>query len=469
MSAETRLFNTLTGRVEPLAPIRPGEIGMYVCGVTVYNRGHIGNFRTFVATDVLRRALRYQGYRVTEVMNVTDVDDRIIQQALLAGKSLRDFTAEWIQAYDEDAARLGLERPEHNPRATDHIPEMIALVERLQARGHTYAADGGVYFRIASFPDYGKLSRLDVEGIQAGARVDTDKYEKENARDFVLWKAKADEPEWAQWDAPFGRGRPGWHIECSAMSMKYLGETFDLHCGGEDLVFPHHENEIAQSECGTGRPFVRHWMHVKHLLVEGETMSKSKGNFFMIPDLLERGHRADAIRYLLASSHYRKPLNFTFEGLTQAATALERVRGLVQRLREVTREGPAGPAEEAVVEARKVFEAALADDLNTPEALAGVFGLVTRANTLLAEGAMTGEGASAVLREIESMDRVFGVLLPASEEDRLGPEEQALFDERQDARKKREFARSDAARARLEALGVVLEDTAKGTRWRRRR
>jgi cysteinyl-tRNA synthetase len=464
-----RLFNTLAGRVEPLVPLRPGEIGMYVCGVTVYNRGHIGNFRTFVATDLLRRALRYAGYRVTEVMNVTDVDDRIIQQAQAAGKSLRDFTAEYIQAFEEDAARLGMERPEHNPRATEHIPEMIDLVGRLQARGHTYTADGSIYFRIASFPDYGRLSRLDVAGIQAGARVDTDKYDKENARDFVLWKSKEDEPEWAQWDAPFGRGRPGWHIECSAMSMKYLGETFDIHCGGEDLVFPHHENEIAQSECGTGKVFVRHWVHVKHLLVEGETMSKSKGNFFTVPDLIEKGHRADAIRYLLVSSHYRKPLNFTFEGLTQARTALERLRGLWQRLAETTREGPPGTAEEAVRDAREVFAAALADDLNTPEALAAVFGLVTRANTLLAEGAMTREGAALVQREIESMDSVFGGLLPAAEEDRLSPEEQAFFDERQEARKNREFARSDAARARLEALGVVIEDTPKGTRWRRKR
>jgi cysteinyl-tRNA synthetase len=253
------------------------------------------------------------------------------------------------------------------------------------------------------------------------------------------------------------------------MSMKYLGETFDIHCGGEDLIFPHHENEIAQSECGTGKAFVRHWMHVKHLLVEGDTMSKSKGNFFTIPDLIERGHRADAIRYLLASSHYRKPLNFTFEGLTQARTALERVRGLWQRLAEATREGPPGPAEGAAGDARQVFAAALADDLNTPEALAAVFGLVSRANTLLAEGSMTREGAALVQREIESMDSVFGVLLPAAEEDRLSADEQALFDERQDARKKREFARADVARGRLEAIGVVLEDTPTGTRWRRKR
>jgi len=467
---EMRLFNTLTGRVDALVPLRPGEIGMYVCGVTVYNRGHIGNFRTFVATDLLRRALRYAGYRVTQVMNVTDVDDRIIQQAQAAGRGLGEFTAEYIQAFEEDARRLGLERPEHNPRATEHIPEMIDLISRLQARGHTYTADGSVYFRISSFPDYGRLSRLDVAGIQAGARVDADKYDKENARDFVLWKAKEDEPEWAQWDAPFGRGRPGWHIECSAMSMKYLGETFDLHCGGEDLIFPHHENEIAQSQCGTGKPFVRHWMHVKHLLVEGETMSKSKGNFFLVPDLLERGHSPESIRYLLAGAHYRKPLNFTFEALTGAAAALERVRGLVQRLADVTREGTAEPAEQAVSAARETFAAALADDLNTPEALAAVHGLVTRANSLLGEGAMTREGADRVQRELASMDSVFGVLLPwAEQEGRLSAEEQTLFDERQEARKQRDFARADAARARLEAMGVVLEDTPRGTRWRRKR
>ena len=467
---ELRLHNTLTGRVEPLLTSRPGEVGMYVCGLTVYARGHIGNYRTFVATDLLRRALRYKGYRVTEVFNITDVDDRIIQQARAAGKGLQEFTAEHVAAFFEDMERLGMERPEHLPRATEHIPEMIDLIARLQARGHTYTADGSVYFRIGSFPEYGRLSRLDVGGIQAGARVDTDKYDKENARDFVLWKAKEDEPEWAQWDSPFGRGRPGWHIECSAMSMKYLGETFDLHCGGEDLVFPHHENEIAQSRCGTGKPFVRHWIHVKHLLVEGETMSKSKGNYFTIPDLVERGHRPDAIRYLLAGAHYRKPLNFTLEGLGQAATALERVRGLVQRLSEVTASGPPGPAEEAVRAAEDAFAAALADDLNTPEALAAVHGLVGRANGLLAEGALTRDGAALVLRQLEGMDRVFGVLLPAGAgEDRLSAEEQAVFDERQAARKARDFARADAARARLEAMGVVLEDTPKGTRWRRKR
>jgi cysteinyl-tRNA synthetase len=441
---------------------------MYVCGLTVYNRGHIGNFRTLVATDLLRRTLRYKGFRVREVMNITDVDDRIIEQATKAGRDLRAFTAEFIRAFEEDMAALRMERPEHVPRATEHIPEMIALIERLRSRGHTYSVGGSVYFRIASFPEYGRLSRLDASGIQAGTRVDTDKYEKENARDFVLWKAKEDEPEWAQWDAPISRGRPGWHIECSAMSMKYLGETFDIHCGGEDLIFPHHENEIAQSTCGTGKPFVRHWMHVKHLLVDDETMSKSKGNFFTIPDVRERGHAPEAIRYLLTSAQYRKPLSFSFEGLDQAAAALERVHGLVRRLDEVDREGPAAEAAEACAGARAAFDAALSDDLNTPEALAAVHGLVSRANGLLAGGALTGSGAALVRSELQAMDDVFGVLLPP-EAERLSREEQALFDERQDARRRREFARADAARARLEAMGVLLEDTQKGTRWRRKR
>jgi cysteinyl-tRNA synthetase len=467
MTPDLRLFDTLRQAVVRFEPERPPEVRMYVCGLTVYDRGHIGNFRSFVATDLLRRTLRYKGYRVVEVMNITDVDDRIIVKAREAGRDLTSFSTEHIRAFEEDMARLRMEAPEHVPRATEHIPEMIDLIERLGARGHTYSADGSVYFRIASFPDYGRLSRLDVAGIQAGARVDTDKYEKENARDFVLWKAKADEPEWAQWDAPFGRGRPGWHIECSAMSMKYLGETFDLHCGGEDLIFPHHENEIAQSECGTGQPFVRHWMHVKHLLFENETMSKSKGNFFTIPDLIERGHHPEAIRYLLVGSHYRKPLNFTFAGLEQAKASLYRIRSLVQRLGEVEREGPVGPAGALVATARTEFDAALSDDLNSPEALAAVHGLVNGANALLAEGALTREGAAAVRAEFTSLDAVFGVLLPG-DEDRLSAAEQALFDERQEARRRRDFGRADAARKQLEELGIVLEDTPKGTRWRRK-
>jgi cysteinyl-tRNA synthetase len=461
------LYNTLSGRPEPLAPEKHGEVRMYVCGPTVYGRAHIGNFRAFVATDLLRRTLRYKGLRVKEIMNVTDVDDKIIQLAARAGQDLRTFTAEHIRSFEEDRAALRLETPEHLPRATDHIPDMIALVERLIARGHTYTADGSVYFKISTFPAYGKLSRLDVAGIKAGARVDTDKYDKENARDFVLWKAKAEEPEWAQWDAPFGRGRPGWHLECSAMSMKYLGETFDLHCGGVDLIFPHHENEIAQSEAATGQPFVRHWMHVTHLLVDNETMSKSKGNFYTIPDLVERGYRPDAIRYLLSAAHYRKPLNFTWDGLHQAATSIDKVQGFVRRLDEVDREGPGSPAvEQAVARAREAFARALDDDLNTAEALAAVHELVNEGNRLLVEGAVTREAAGRLRAQLESMDSVFAVLLPG--EDRLSSEEQALFDARQEARRRREFQKADEHRQKLEDMGVILEDTPKGTRWRRK-
>jgi cysteinyl-tRNA synthetase len=461
------LYNTLSGRVEPFAPEAPPDVRMYVCGPTVYARAHIGNFRTFVATDLLRRALRYKGYRVNEVMNLTDVEDRIIRFADEAGQDLRSFTSPHVSAFEEDMAALRMERPEVMPKATEHVPEMVGLVSRLIDRGHTYSADGSVYFRIASFPDYGKLSRLDVSGIKAGARVDNDRYEKEDARDFVLWKLKGDEPAWAQWEAPFGKGRPGWHLECSAMGMKYLGETFDLHCGGVDLIFPHHENEIAQSTCGTGKPFVRHWMHVEHLRIEDETMSKSKGNTFTLPEIVARGHHTDAVRYLLSAGHYRKTLNFTWEGLNQAAAALEKIRGFARRLQEVEREGPVDDAaRQAAQRAEEAFDQALGDDLNTPEALAAVHGLVNEGNALLASGSLTRGSAAVLLKQLEAMNDVFAVLLPV--EDRLSPEEQALFDGRQEARRQRDFARADALRQQLEALGVLIEDTPKGARWRRK-
>lgn len=464
-----RLHNTLSGAVEPFAPADPKEVRIYVCGLTVYSRGHVGNYRTLVATDLLRRTLKLAGYGVREVMNITDVDDRIIDLASQDGKDLAAFTSDHIRSFEVDRQTLRMEAPELVPRATDHIPEMVALIGRLIERGHTYSADGSVYFRIGSFPKYGALSRLDVEGIKAGARVDTDKYDKENARDFVLWKFKANEPAWAQWNAPFGTGRPGWHIECSAMSMKYLGETFDVHCGGVDLIFPHHENEIAQSEAATGVTFVRHWMHVQHLLIENETMSKSKGNVFTIPELVEKGHTPAAIRYLLLSSHYRSTLNFTFEGLKQAQAALDRIHGFVVRLGEVERDGPAAPGVTALTERCAAgFNEALADDLNTPRALAAVHELVSEGNVVLASGAATREDAKILREALGHTDRIFGVFCPDAE-DELGAEERVLFDERQEARRVRDFARADAARAALEAGGVVLEDTASGTRWRRKR
>ena len=314
-----RLTNTLSGKIEPLEPIAPPKLGFYACGPTVYNRAHVGNFRTFVAIDVLRRTLTHLGYRVHEVMNVTDVDDRIIQLAQQAGQDLASFTAQHIRGFEEDMKTLRIQKPEHVPRATEHIQDMIALVERLSARGHTYTADGSVYFRIASFPEYGRLSGLDAAGIQDGARVDSDKYDKENARDFVLWKFKSDEPAWAQWEAPFGHGRPGWHIECSAMSMKYLGETFDLHAGGEDLIFPHHENEIAQSESLTGKPFARYWVHTG-LLHMGEEKMAHSGIFVTVKSALEVTP-APALRLYLLSQSYRTPFTYLPE---QVGAAVKR-------------------------------------------------------------------------------------------------------------------------------------------------
>jgi cysteinyl-tRNA synthetase len=464
-----RLHNTLSGKLEEIIPPEGQPVRMYVCGPTVYSRAHIGNFRTFVATDVLRRTLKFLGESVLEVMNITDVDDRIIQLASAQNTDIASFTESPTKAYLEDLATLRIEVPEIMPKATEHVPEMVALIERLMERGHTYTVDGSVYFRIGSFPGYGGLSRLDVSGIKAGARVDTDKYDKEDARDFVLWKLKGDEPAWAQWDASFGRGRPGWHIECSAMSMKYLGETFDLHCGGIDLIFPHHENEIAQSECGTGKLFARHWMHVDHLLVENETMSKSKGNVYNIPDLLGKGFRSDQIRYMLTQSHYRKAFNFTWEGLAQVETALARIQTFWNRLAEVT-EGAGAPADEkvgpAAASALSTFEAALADDLNAPEALAAVHGLVSEGNTLADRGLLNVAGAGVLLDALKRMDQVFACFEPVGG-DALSPEEQALFDARQEARKRRDFAAADGARKALAERGVVIEDTAKGTRWKR--
>ena len=464
-----KLYNTQSGRTEEVSPLDGRAIRMYVCGPTVYSRAHIGNFRTFVATDVLRRSLKFLGNSVLEVMNITDVDDRIIQLASAKDTNLHDFTESPTQAYLEDMATLRMERPEVLPKATDHIPEMVALIEKLMANGHTYTVDGSVYFRIASFPAYGGLSRLDVSGIKTGVRVDTDKYDKEDARDFVLWKLKGDEPAWAQWDASFGRGRPGWHIECSAMSMKYLGETFDLHCGGVDLIFPHHENEIAQSECATGQVFAKHWMHVDHLLVENETMSKSKGNVYNIPDLLARGFGSAQIRYMLAQSHYRKAFNFTWEGLAQVETALARIHAFWNRLAEESgRVGAHVPAEvsRAAEIALATFEGAIANDLNAPEALAAVHGLVSDGNTLADRGLVAGDGARCLLDTLQRMDTVFACFEPP-QGDRLSLEEQSLFDARQDARKRRDFAAADAARLALQQKGVILEDTAKGTRWKR--
>ncbi len=397
--------NTLGSRKEPFVPLHPGEVRIYTCGPTVYDFAHIGNFRTFVFQDILRRFLRSRGFHITQVMNFTDVDDRIITRAFEAGTDIRTFTERYIEAYLADRRALGLEMPEHMVRATDHIDDMVQLIERLTAKGFTYVSDGSIYFRISKFPAYGKLSKLDVAGIQAGARVDVDRYDKADARDFALWKAP--KPGEFFWETSIGPGRPGWHIECSTMAMKYLGDTLDIHTGGVDLTFPHHENEIAQSEAATGKPFVRYWMHAEHLLVDSEKMSKSLGNFFTLRELLAQGHKPSTLRFLLASVPYRRQLNFSDDSLKQAAGSVERLRNFVARL-DAGKFPPGDSASsEGAARAEQSFEAALEDDLNTAQALASVFDLVREANTAMDRGEFRAGDAAPVRHALDIFDAIF--------------------------------------------------------------
>src|SRR5258705_1840993 len=391
---EIQLHNTLSGKIEPFVPLKPGHVGTYTCGPTVYDYAHNGNYRTFVFQDVLRRFLRLRGFKLNHVMNLTDVDDRIIANAAAAGLGIREYAEKFVQAFFTDCKTLSIESPEHWIRATDHIGDMVALIEKLQQNTYTYPSEGSIYYRIMKFPDYGKLSKVDLSGIQAGARVDNDRYEKESARDFALWKAA--KPGEHFWETEIGAGRPGWHIECSAMAMKYLGETLDIHTGGIDLAFPHHENEIAQSEGATGKPFARYWLHAEHLLVEGEKMSKSLGNFFTMRDLYEKGYKPSALRYALASVPYRRQLNFTFDGLQQATSSVERIRNFADRLRQG--KFPAGASsnmKERATKALDDFDAGLADDLNTAVALAATFDFVREANIAMDNGGFGQEDAAA--------------------------------------------------------------------------
>src|SRR5690242_10125696 len=375
-----RFYNTLAGKVEEFQPLEDKKVRIYTCGPTVYGYAHIGNYRTFVFQDILRRFLKYQGYEVLQVTNLTDVDDKTIRNAKAAGLSLRDYTNRFIEAFDVDRKLLNLEKPEIVVRATDYIGDMVKLVQTLEKKGYAYKSQGSYYFRVEKFPDYGKLSRIDLSGMRAGARVDADEYDKANVRDFVLWKAaKEGEPSW---DTPLGPGRPGWHIECSVMSMKYLGETFDIHSGGGDLAFPHHENEIAQSEAATGKPFVRYWLHSEHLIVNGEKMSKSLGNYYTLRNLIEKGFKPSAVRYLLASVPFRRQFNFTFDGLHQAQHSIDRIRNF--RFRLDKEQFPAGASADHAARAKAAIEAfdeALDDNLNTAEALAAIFDLVRDTNT----------------------------------------------------------------------------------------
>lgn len=464
-----RFFNTLTRKIDDFHPIEEGKVRMYICGPTVWNFAHIGNFRTFIFGDILRRYLKFKGYEVTHVFNLTDIDDRIINEAAKKGVSIDEFTAPYIEAFWEDFDALGMERPDVTPRATHHISEMIDIIQKLLDNGHAYESDGSIYYRITAFPDYGKLSRISFSGNIAGGseRVDTDKYDKEDARDFALWKFVGEDEE-PGWDAPFGRGRPGWHIECSAMSMKYLGETFDIHAGGQDLQFPHHENEIAQSEGATGKQFSRYWIHSEFLKIDDVTMSKSKGNFFTFRDLREQGYSALAIRYLLLSVPTRKQLNFTFEGLQGAESTVERLRNfraLVAGTRTV--EGSTKGVAANVAKALTDFEAAMDDDFNTAAALAAIHDMVREVNIELAGEGLLSKDRDAVLDAIAKVDSVLGIFGEAQDES-LDAEIEALVEERQEARRQRNFARSDEIRDLLAEKGIALEDTKDGVRWKRR-
>jgi cysteinyl-tRNA synthetase len=491
-----RLYNTMSSKVEEFQPLRNREVRLYACGPTVYDYGHIGNFRTFIAVDMLQRFLRQSGYSVRYVMNVTDVDDKIIRNAARDGVSVQQYTAKYEKAFLEDSAMIGIEQP-HLVRATEHIAEMADFVAKLAERNIAYRADdGSFYFRIAAFPRYGKLSKKDFGGMLDGARVDVDEYDKDSARDFALWKAP--KPGEAFWDTSIGPGRPGWHLECSVMSMEELGESFDLHAGGEDLVFPHHENEIAQSESLTGKTFARFWFHVRFLLVEGEKMSKSLGNFYTLRDLVLKGHKPSSIRYLLTSVPYRNQLNFTFDGLRQAAVSVDRLRNFRQRL--TSGDFPSGSNPEMQSLAKETVDrmkAALEDDLNTAQAQAAIFEMVRRVNSVLDSGQIKKDDIAPLLAALGKFDEIFAVI-----NDDDGPKMKQVFDwassegrekdisaelreavqsgglsdadiekkiaEMEAARRGRNFKVSDALRAELTAAGVVIENTKDGARWRRK-
>ncbi len=490
-----RLYNTLSGKEEEFAPLQGKTVRMYSCGPTVYDYGHIGNFRTFLVVDLLRRFLRQSGFKLEHVINITDVDDRIIENSARLGLTVRQYTERYEKAFLEDSDFLSLERPEHLVRATEHIEEMAVFIAALGKKGIAYRADdGSYYFRIARFPAYGKLSKKDLHGMEDGARVDSDRFDKEEARDFALWKAP--KPGEAFWQSVLGPGRPGWHVECSVMAMKYLGESFDIHLGGEDLIFPHHENEIAQSESATGKTFARFWVHVRFLLVEGEKMSKSLGNFYTLRDLILQGHKPSSIRYLLASVPYRRQLNFTFDGLRQAAHSVERLRTFQARLRDTP--WPSGSASEMSALAKETalrLQEALANDLNTAEALAAVFEMLRQANAEADAARLRADDAKALLQTLAAFDEIFdvmrdddsskmravaqwaqaegkpleGALAEMVTGDSLTDAQvDALIAERAAARRARDFARSDAIRDQLTRAGIVLEDTRAGVRWKRK-
>ena len=481
-----KFFNTLTGRKEPFAPIIPGEVKIYTCGPTVYDFGHVGNFRAYLFEDLLKRFLLFMGYQVTHIMNITDIDDKTIRGANARGVSLAEYTRDYIDSFFADLKTLNIAPADRYPRATEHIPEMVAIVKGLIQKGFAYEKDGSYYFSIAKFPSYGRLSKINREELQPGRRVDLDEYEKESVHDFALWKAKKEgEPFW---ETEIGPGRPGWHIECSAMSSKYLGETFDIHCGGVDNIFPHHENEIAQSEAFTGKKFVNYWLHCHHLIRDGEKMSKSRGNTITIPEILKAKNNPAALRFLLLSTHYRKTLNFTFEALDQAETALNRINEFAGEVKYGEfPEGEIQAVGQIIKEAEKKFRDGLSDDLNISVAVTALFNLIKKVNVAIARGDFRSQDAQKADRFMSSINQVLGVTSPRKSvtvrvdplsakfsvppqrvivTDEITAQQKGKIERRQKARAEKDFALADKIRRELLEDGIVLEDTKDGVRWK---
>jgi cysteinyl-tRNA synthetase len=462
-----QFFNTLANKKEDFVPIDEGKVRLYTCGPTVHNFAHIGNFRAYAFEDLLRRFLIYKGFKVTQVMNLTDIDDKTIRGCQEKGVSLDDYTKPYKIAFFEDLDTLKIERAEFYPEATTHIPEMVEIIKQLMTNGMAYEIKGNYYFKIDAFPDYGKLARIDLAGLKAGARVASDEYEKESVSDFALWKAWTPDDGDVFWETELGKGRPGWHLECSAMSMKYLGNHFDMHTGGVDNKFPHHENEIAQSEGASGEKFVNYWLHCAHLIVEGKKMSKSLGNFFTLREILEKGYSSSAIRYLLLSTQYRMPLNFTFDGLDAAAKALQRYNDFWRNLRDFSGAGEGGQAGEVIEKAAAEFEKGLDDDLNISYALAAVFDFIRDINRLRSEGNLSPEERDSALETLTRFDTVLNFQVQESALDNESEIEE-LVQKRAEAKKTRDFATADSIRDQLTAMGIVLEDTPQGVKWRKK-
>lgn len=455
-----RFYNTLSRQTEEFSPMEDGKVRLYTCGPTVYDYAHIGNFRSYMWEDILRRFLKYCGFEVTQVMNLTDVDDKTIRGSIRAGMPLREYTEKYKKAFFEDLDTLGIERAEYYPAATDHIQEVIDLIRRLLDKGVAYhSEDGSVYFSIEKFPSYGRLARIDRSGMVAGARVAQDEYDKDNAADFALWKAWDDKDGDVAWDSPWGRGRPGWHIECSAMSMKYLGESFDMHTGGIDNMFPHHEDEIAQSEAATGRQFVRYWLHGAHLIVEGQKMAKSLGNFLTLRDILGRGYTGREVRYVLASAHYRQPLNFTFSALDAARAALSRIDDFTDRVSRSSVSGAPGVVPSWVESSARRFDEAMSNDLGLSDALAAIFDMITEGNRALDSGEHGGD-VSECIRLIGKCDQILGFLQADGRD--AGAEIEELVQLRQKARAEKNWAESDRLRDAIADAGWIVRDTKEG-------